>query len=76
MRTLDGLGDIPSAVDITVGISDATVCVHLRNVQHLNLGCAGKVLIPETFSVGVTVVFASTLALEPPTKSIVTPETP
>ena len=25
---------------------------------------------------GVTVVFASTLALEPPTKSIVTPETP
>ena len=45
-RNLDGIGDVPSGIDITVGISDATVCVHLRNVQHLNLGCAGKVLNP------------------------------
>ena len=43
-RTLDGLGDVPSAVDITVGISEAILCPQLGNINDFDLIGRGKIV--------------------------------
>lgn len=55
---LDGIGDIPSAVDIIVGIIGFTSSAMLGSIQHSYFGSAGEVQIESQSGLGDTVLFS------------------